>query len=106
MSSNSSWITTILVKSRRTLYTSYFPIEGPNGIDRIACILRDISARKQSEGALRKSEERFSKAFRNSPLAITIATEAEGRYLDVNDAFITMVGQTTRGGDRANLLGP
>jgi PAS domain S-box-containing protein len=84
----------------RTLYTSYFPIEGPHGIDRIACILRDISARKQSEGELRKSEERFSKAFRGSPLAITIATAAEGRYLDVNDAFITMVGQT-----RAEVIG-
>jgi two-component system cell cycle sensor histidine kinase/response regulator CckA len=43
---------------------------------------------------LRQSEERFAKAFRSSPLPITISTRAEGRYLDVNDAFLKMVGST------------
>lgn len=60
----------------------------------------DISDQKRTEDALRKSEERFSKAFRNSPLAITIATEEEGRYLDVNDAFLNMVGR-----ERAEVIG-
>ena len=55
-------------------------------------IMRDVSMRKQSEDALRRSEERFSKAFRNNPLAITISTEAEGRYSDVNDAFLDLLG--------------
>jgi len=55
-------------------------------------IMRDVSMRKQSEDALRRSEERFSKAFRNNPLAITISTEAEGRYLDVNEAFLDLLG--------------
>jgi two-component system cell cycle sensor histidine kinase/response regulator CckA len=55
-------------------------------------IMRDVSMRKQSEDALRRSEERFSKAFCNNPLAITISTEAEGRYLDVNDAFLDLLG--------------
>ena len=36
-------------------------------------IVRDVSLRKQSEDALRRSEERFSKAFRNNSLAITIS---------------------------------
>ena len=53
---------------------------------------RDITERKLAEEALLKSEERFSKAFRNNPLAITISTEAEGRYLDVNDAFLGLLG--------------
>jgi two-component system cell cycle sensor histidine kinase/response regulator CckA len=53
---------------------------------------RDITERKLAEEALLKSEERFSKAFRNNPLAITISTEAEGRYLDVNDAFLDLLG--------------
>ncbi len=66
---------------KRDLSVSYFPIEGPTGVDRIACVLRDITERRVSEEALRKSEERFSKAFRNNPLAITISTEVEGRYL-------------------------
>ncbi len=77
---------------QRYLSASYFPIEGPTGIDRIACVLHDITEQRRSQEDLRKSEERFSKAFRNSPLAITISTEAEGRYLDVNRAFLQMLG--------------
>ena len=76
----------------RDLFVSYFPIEGSAGIDRIACVLQDITERKLSEEALHKSEERFSKAFRNNPLAISISTEAEGLYLDVNDAFLDLLG--------------
>jgi PAS domain S-box-containing protein len=76
----------------RDLHVSYFPIEGSTGVERIACVLQDITERKMSEEALRKSEERFSKAFRNNPLAVTISTEVEGRYLDVNDAFLNLLG--------------
>jgi PAS domain S-box-containing protein len=43
----------------RDVFVSYFPIEGANGIDRVACILQDITDRKRTEKALRKSEERF-----------------------------------------------
>ena len=38
----------------------------------------------------------FAKAFRSSPLSITISTCAEGRYLDVNHAFLQMVGYERR----------
>ena len=34
----------------------------------------------------------FAKAFRSSPLSITISTLSEGRYLDVNHAFLQMLG--------------
>ena len=76
---------------RRELSVSYLPIGGSEGVDR-TCVLRNITRRKMAENILRKSEERFSKAFRNKPLAIAISTEEEGRYLDVNDAFLDLLG--------------
>ncbi len=75
-----------------------FPVEAsisvvsPFGEPHLSVILRDITERNSAEGELRKSEERFNKAFRCSPLAITISTEAEGRYLDVNEAFLGLLG--------------
>jgi two-component system cell cycle sensor histidine kinase/response regulator CckA len=78
----------------RALFASYFPIAGPTGIERIACVLRDITEHKRAEEKLRRSEDRFSKAFRQSPLAITISTQADGQYLDANDSFFKMTGYT------------
>jgi PAS domain S-box-containing protein len=52
----------------------------------------DITERLKSQEKLRHSEERFSKAFRSCPMAITLSTVSEGRYVDVNDAFMRMVG--------------
>ncbi len=43
----------------RDLLLSYFPIEGPSGIDRIACILRDITEGRQAQQALRHSEDNY-----------------------------------------------
>ena len=54
----------------------------------------DVTDRARDAERLRHSEERFTKAFRSNPLAITISTLAEGRYLDVNDAFLQMMGYT------------
>lgn len=53
---------------------------------------RDITENLRNEEKLRQSEERFSRAFRSSPIAITISEKEDGRYLDVNDAFLKMVG--------------
>jgi len=33
----------------RDLLLSYFPIDGPNGIDRAACVLQDITEQKRAE---------------------------------------------------------
>ncbi len=51
----------------------------------------DITERKQAEVILRESEERFSKVFHSSPIAIAISTLAEGRMIDFNEAFMRML---------------
>lgn len=50
--------------------------------------------RRRAEAALRESEQRFEKVFQASPVGITISTLAEGRYVDVNTAFLRMIGRT------------
>jgi PAS domain S-box-containing protein len=54
--------------------------------------LRDISERKQTEQALRESEEKFSKAFDSNPNGICITEMETGRYIAVNDSFCKVFG--------------
>lgn len=55
----------------------------------ITGIIRDITARKRAESALRESEERFRTIMDNSPALIFIKDVA-GRYLQVNRRFETI----------------
>jgi len=52
----------------------------------------DITERKQTEEALKKSEEKFSQAFRESPLALTLISTNDHRYIEVNETFERMTG--------------
>jgi len=52
----------------------------------------DITERKRGEEALKKSEEKFSKAFRDSPMALTLTSAKDHRYLDVNETFEQITG--------------
>jgi PAS domain S-box-containing protein len=62
-----------------------------------------VQARTQSlqeaNEALRQSEERFAKAFRSNPVPLSLSSAEDGRYVDVNDAFVQLTGFT-----RAELL--
>ena len=63
-----------------------------HGVDAELVLAQDITEMKRNQEKLRQSEERFSKAFRSSPVPITISTMTEGRYIDANDAFLRMIG--------------
>ncbi len=45
----------------RDMHMSYFPIEGPTGIDRIVSITRDVTERKRAEEALRQNVVQLQK---------------------------------------------
>jgi PAS domain S-box-containing protein len=50
------------------------------------------SRKRRAEAELRRSEEKFSKSFRHSPLLIAITRMSDSRYLDVNETFEQHLG--------------
>ncbi|MEK7863021.1 MAG: ATP-binding protein, partial [Chloroflexota bacterium] len=63
-----------------------------NGERYLLALTNDVTDIKRSELALKQSEERFSKAFRASPVGIVISSLPEGRVIDANDAYLAMFG--------------
>jgi PAS domain S-box-containing protein len=81
--------------SQGTMLVSATPIKDRQGlVTDVVEVNVDITERKRAEEALRKSEERFAKAFRASPNAITISQIADGRILEVNEGWKTIFGHT------------
>ena len=54
--------------------------------------MMDITERKDVEERLRQLEQRFSRIFAKSPVAISVSRLADGQVLEVNDAFAKMFG--------------
>jgi two-component system cell cycle sensor histidine kinase/response regulator CckA len=52
----------------------------------------DITERKNSELALQKSEDKFSKAFHSGSVIMIISTVDDGRFIDVNNEFLKVFG--------------
>jgi PAS domain S-box-containing protein len=64
-------------------------------LDNEPCYLwaaNDITERKLAEEALQASESRFSIAFNSNPMLATISMLEGGRFLAVNDSFVTLTG--------------
>jgi PAS domain S-box-containing protein len=76
---------------RRDLVGSYYPIKGPEGVDRIAVVLEDVTERKRAEEARTASEVRWRALFDNSAVGISV-TDLQGRFIAANRAYQEMVG--------------
>jgi PAS domain S-box-containing protein len=66
----------------------------------IQAFITDITERKRAQAALTESEARFSAAFQASPIFIAISQASDGRFVLVNDAFVTWSGYS-----REEMLG-
>lgn len=89
--------------TRRIVAISTSRLEFEDGIPRVAALLHDVTDSKQTERALRRSEERFSKLFYSSPFSIIVASYPDGKIIEANDAFLRLfefvrdevIGRTT-----------
>jgi PAS domain S-box-containing protein len=80
-------------RSKGWLMLSSFPILGDSG-EVVGAVehVKDITAQRLTEEALRKSEERYRTLFESSREGIA-ATNLGGRITDCNPAFAEMLGQ-------------
>ena len=60
----------------------------------------DITERKRAEEELRRSEDRFATVFRASPVCTSLSRLSDGNFLDINDAFLRLLGY-----DREEVIG-
>jgi len=60
----------------------------------IVALLWQWKRRRKVQVALQKSEEKFSKTFRNAPMAVALTSVNNHRYIDVNETFEAITGWT------------
>lgn len=60
--------------------------------ERVLVCLQDLTEMKRTEAELRFSQEMIFKAFQANPAWLVISSLEEGRYLEVNEAFLKSTG--------------
>ena len=86
----------------RNILASYFPIEGAQGVDRVACIFLDITDRKMAEASLRESEERFRVVADTAPVMIWMSgVDKQSTYF--NQAWRDFTGSAVDVQQRSDL---
>lgn len=76
------------LKSGDFIETSYLPMASGGWLS----THEDISERKRAEKALQESQEFLSIVFRSSPVAIAISVPEDGELIEVNEAWLKMLG--------------
>ncbi|MGA9142314.1 MAG: PAS domain S-box protein [Candidatus Acidiferrales bacterium] len=63
---------------------------------RLADLQRTQQALREAQEGRTLLEQKFAKVFRSSPIAFSITTVAEGRFVDVNEAFERRYGYSSK----------
>ena len=58
--------------------------------ERIRLLEEDLIKCRQTENALKESEQKFFESFLKSPVPMAITSMKEGRYIDVNEALASI----------------
>jgi PAS domain S-box-containing protein len=79
--------------ARKYIYLYAKPLfDAQNRTRGAVAAMLDVTERRRNEQALRESEERFSKAFRASPDAVTISRMSDGYILEINNSWSSLFG--------------
>lgn len=84
----------------RWLHIRSQPFQLPDGRMAWDGLATDITVRREMEEALRASEEKFAKAFRSGPVAVSLTRLEDCQFMEVNAAMEKFLGYT-----REELLG-
>jgi formate hydrogenlyase transcriptional activator len=83
-------------RGERSLFVSYFPIDGPGGVERVASVLQDITDKKEAERSLKL----FRALMDQSNDAVEVVDPETLRFLDINEKACKDLGYS-----REELLG-
>ncbi|PYS72392.1 MAG: hypothetical protein DMF69_07770 [Acidobacteria bacterium] len=56
----------------------------------------DITDRRRAENLVARSEEKFARAFRSSPVGLAVTTHDEGTFIEVNQAAMSFLGYSKK----------
>lgn len=68
------------------------PIKQKGKVVGFVLTARDITDRKKLENMLKTSESKLSKVFNTNPIIIGISTIKDGKFIDVNNKFLKILG--------------
>jgi PAS domain S-box-containing protein len=74
----------------REISVTYFPVEGANGVNRVACVLQDVTDAKKANRSLKL----FRTLIDQSSDAVEVVDPETLRFLDVNDKACKDLGYT------------
>jgi PAS domain S-box-containing protein len=69
-------------------------LDKAGNLDRYVGTVMDITERKQLDEGIRENERKFRSIFDNAPIAIGIKEIETGKFIDVNDFWLDLLGYT------------